>query len=364
MYHNPVIVAETNNWASECSKFQKHLGIRKPLIITSQGNARRHRQSKVFIQGRVFSDVSPNPTFESCQNAIDFGMSDSFDGIIALGGGSVMDTAKTVVAAISTDIINLRELLEIKAPFKDKVPSVFIPTTHGSGSEVTMWGTIWSIKEKKKYSISNPDLYPDVAILDGFLTLTLPLDISLITALDALSHSFESIWNKNSNLKSTEHAIEAICLILDNTERLKKNPKDYEVRKLLLKGSCTAGLAFSNTKTAAAHSISYPLTLYFGIPHGIASSISLIPLLDMSAPSIEHVLKDILRRLNLDNVESLKKRIKRVSSPNLKNTLRQWGVKIDELDWLAEKSFTKGRMDNYIFDLEEKNIKNILKEVF
>ena len=79
------------------------------------------------------------------------------------------------------------------------MPSIFIPTTHGSGSEVTMWGTVWNMKEKKKYSIAHLIFYPDYAILDGGLTLSLPIDISFSTTLDALSHSFEAIWNKNSN---------------------------------------------------------------------------------------------------------------------------------------------------------------------
>ena len=105
-------------------------------------------------------------------------------------------------------------------------------------------------------------MYPSLAILDGNVTLTLPLDISITTVLDALSHSFESIWNKNSNVTSTENAIKAISIILQNVETFKKNISSVNIRNNLLEASATAGLAFSNTKTAAAHSISYPQTIY------------------------------------------------------------------------------------------------------
>ena len=109
-----------------------------------------------------------------------------------------------------------------------------------------MWGTVWNMDEKKKYSISHPNLYPSIAILDGKLTLTLPLDLSITTVMDALSHSFESIWNKNRNPTSVGYAIEAISLILENSEGLKQNPLDLEIRDKLLIAANKAGLAFSN----------------------------------------------------------------------------------------------------------------------
>lgn len=227
-----------------------------------------------------------------------------------------------------------------------------------------MWGTIWNINEKKKYSISHPDIYPDVAILDGSLTLRLALDISLATVLDALSHSFEAIWNKNTNPTSTHYSIKAIYIILENVEKLKEDLNDLEIRSSLFKASNIAGLAFSNTQTAAAHSISYPLTAHFGIPHGIASSIPLIPLLDINASKIEKTLTSILGRLEINNLEDLKERIKKAYYPELKYTLSGWELKANELDWLVEKSFTNGLMENNIVDLSKKDVSQILKSIF
>ena len=150
-------------------------------------------------------------------------------------------------------------------------------------------GEQFGVQLKKKYSISHPDLYPSSAILDGQLTLSLPLTTSIVTIMDALSHSFESIWNKNANPISTKYAIEAIKVILSNIDELKNNPKNNKIRTKILIASNKAGLAFSNTKTAASHAISYPLTQYYGIPHGIAASMPLIPLLKINHDKISNI---------------------------------------------------------------------------
>ena len=364
MYYNPVKVVETNNWREECSKFQEKLKIYNPLIITSNGNLTRQKLSTVFNSKSTFSDIMPNPTFESCQEAINFSQNKEFDGVITIGGGSVMDTAKTVMAFMGTGISDIAELIRFTDSFENKVPSIFIPTTHGTGGEVTMWGTVWEMKEKKKYSISHPDLYPDIALLDGNLTLSLPIDISLSTLLDALSHSFEAIWNKNANPTSTDHAIEAICLILNNYEGLKEKHQNPNFRKTLLRASNIAGLAFSNTKTAAAHSISYPLTINYDIPHGVASALPLLPLLEINKRSIESELKLIIKKLKLNDISELEERIKRIPGDILKFNLQSWGVSQSDISDLIKQSFTKGRMDNNIVDLTKSQVRQIIEKIY
>ena len=118
-----------------------------------------------------------------------------------------------------------------------------------------------------------------------------------------------------------------------------------------LNAATTAGMAFSNTKTAAAHSISYPLTLYHGIPHGIAASISLRPLLDINGPAIQPVLNEIYRLTNLNGLEELKSEIGRIPEGQLSYRLRDWGIERGQLGELVNQSFTRGRMDNNIIDL-------------
>ena len=364
MYYNPVKVIETDNWQAALAKSISELNIYNPLVITSFGNIKRAGLLNLFDQRIIFSDIENNPTLSSCQRAINFSRNNSYDGVIAIGGGSGMDTAKTVMAAMGTGIYKLKELFTIKSPFPHRIPAIFIPTTHGTASEVTMWSTIWDKTEKKKYSISYPELYPDVAILDGSLTLSLPLELSITTILDALSHSFEAIWNKNANEKSTGYAIEALNIILQGANQLKKNPQDIEIRKNLLKASNLAGLAFSNTKTAAAHSISYPLTISYDIPHGIACSMPVIPLLKINEKAIKPQLEMLFRKTGINSLSELEIVILNIPENIVKFNLREWNVNKEHLEDIMERSFTKDRMGNNIVDLNSNDVLGVLKEIF
>jgi len=363
MYRNPVKVIETDEWRSVLNDSLSKLNIKSPLVITSSGNIKRNDLLNIFDKEVLFDDIENNPTFESCQRAIDFSQSDKFDGVVALGGGSVMDTAKTVMAAISNNIFSISDLLSGKLKFPHRIPAIFIPTTHGTASEVTMWGTIWDMKGKRKYSLSYTELYPDIAILDGTLTLSLPLDISITTVLDALSHSFEAIWNKNENKKSTDFAIEAINIIFQNVYKLKKNSNDINIRRKLLKASNLAGLAFSNTKTAAAHSMSYPLTISHDIPHGIACSMPIIPLLRINEKAISKHLAKLFLKIGVDNLSQLEKLILDIPKDVIDFKLEDWNVNIEHLDDITKRSFTKSRMENNIIELNSDDILQAFKEI-
>ncbi len=364
MYQNPVELIEAKSWENQCKKLIKKLHLKNPIIITSQGHIKRQKLFNVFRDYSILDEIKPNPTFESCQEAVSFVQKLNPDGVIALGGGSVMDTAKVVLASLSTNIVKIERLINFKKSYNKKVPSIFIPTTHGTGSEVTMWGTIWNMNERKKYSISHNDLYPTYAILDAKLTLSLPLEMSIITLMDALSHSFEAIWNKNSNPTSNKLAIESICQILENVEKLKENPSSLQTRKNLLEASAIAGLAFSNTATAAAHAISYPLTMDFKIPHGIASSLSLLPLIKLNKNFIINELNLIIKKMKIRNLEELEDRIKNITANFLPFRLDYWGVNKEDLNNIAEQSFQNDRIQNNIQSLSSKNIQDILLEVY
>jgi len=361
-YFNPVKIIHTHNWLDTLEDSQKNLSITNPIVVTSPGNRRRLKLDLQFASDSIFSEIRENPNFHDCDSAIKYCSGKNLDGVIALGGGSVMDLAKVILAYLSTGETDIINLLEYTGNYEKSIPSIFLPTTHGTGSEVTMWGTIWNMSNKKKYSISHMDLYPDIAILDGNLTLSLPIDISIISILDALSHSFEAIWNKNANAKSTIYAIEAISIILGNVDALMENPADFNIRKSLIDASAKAGLAFSNTKTAAAHSISYPLTIRFGIPHGVASSITLIPLLEINGKHIEESLHQICSDLDLTYKELIYK-IQKIPKGSIPYTLSEWGVSKSELSQLVKESFTKGRMDNNIVNLTKEQVLEILHSI-
>ena len=363
-YYNPVKVIHSDSWWTTCEEQIESLDIQKPLVVTFPEGRKWLDLNAKFPSEQIFHEIEPNPTFTLAQDIINISLRGDFDGVLAIGGGSVMDTAKCALAALGTGQVQLAELLTFSDPFSHRVPAIFIPTTHGTGSEVTMWATLWNMESLTKHSLSHPDLYPDVAVLDPALTLTLPLDVSLSTTLDALSHSFEAIWNKNANPTSTRYSIDAIVTILEQVPQLKNRQADQEVRMKLLNAATTAGMAFSNTKTAAAHSISYPLTLYYGVPHGIAASISLRPLLDLNGSAIQPELKEIYRLTNLNGLEELKTAVGRIPEGQLSYRLRDWGIEKGQLGELVNQSFTRGRMNNNIIDLTVDHVQHILEDIY
>ena len=200
------------------------------------------------------------------------------EALVAVGGGSAIDTAKALmVGTASGGFDELVGLLAKGAAFTPPRMKALIavPTTAGTGSEVTPWATIWDRAAQKKYSLHLPETWPESAVVDPGLMLTLPAAVTLQSGLDALSHSLESIWNVNSNPISDTHAVAAAREVMATLPLLMRSPGDAKLRGRMALAALKAGLAFSNTKTALAHSISYEMTLRFGLPHGIACSFTL-----------------------------------------------------------------------------------------
>lgn len=195
---------------------------------------------------------------------------------VALGGGSVIDSCK-VFAAANGDFASVARKLESGStdPVGAACPIIAVPTTAGTGSEVTCWATVWNQAAGRKYSLAQADLYPETAVVDPQLMLGKPRDLTVSTGLDALSHALESLWNVNANPVSANHAVFAATEILATLPALKDDLGNPALRERMARAALFAGLAFSNTKTAIAHSLSYPITLHHQVPHGIACSFSL-----------------------------------------------------------------------------------------
>jgi alcohol dehydrogenase len=196
--------------------------------------------------------------------------------IVAVGRGSVLDAAK-VVASAGGDFARVRRYV-VTGEGADQlrfVPIIAVPTTAGTGSEVTCWATVWDAEVKRKYSLSHAALYPAIACVDPDLTLNAPRDLTVATGLDALSHALESIWNIHANPVSQALAETAAREILEVLPALARNLGHAALRARMSRVATLAGLAFSNTRTALAHSLSYHLTLHHGVSHGIACSFSL-----------------------------------------------------------------------------------------
>ncbi|NHZ84977.1 MAG: iron-containing alcohol dehydrogenase [Planctomycetia bacterium] len=155
-----------------------------------------------------------------------------------------------------------------------------------------------------------------------------------------------------------------MSIILKNIELLKNNPQDVEIRNKLLRASNLAGLAFSNTKTAAAHSMSYPLTISYGIPHGIACSMPIIPLLRINEKAIKTQLNTLFDKIGIANLSELARLILNIPKNIIGFTLKDWQVSKKHLDDITERSFTKSRMANNIINLNNDDILWVFKEIY
>jgi alcohol dehydrogenase len=188
--------------------------------------------------------------------------------VVGLGGGSVLDGAKAA-ALMAPGGGWTRDYIKGKAP-ANGLPFIGVPTTSGTGSEVTPSMIFMDTDAEKKLSYARMEATARAAIVDPELTLSLPPDQTAATGLDALSHGFEAYWSKLANPVSDALALESVSIIIDHLERAYNHPDDLEARTAMAYGSLCAGLSFSQTATAALHGLTYPLTARFSVPHGMA----------------------------------------------------------------------------------------------
>lgn len=256
------------------------------LLLTENGEKRWDLSSfvsqlkettKSFIR---ITNIPSNPTSEDIADALNHIGSSPVDVILAVGGGSCIDLAKGISAFYPQ--FGYVSHASILSQIQDKsylscngVDIIAVPTTAGTGSEVTQWATVWDKVGKKKYSLDCPQLKPRAAYIVPEYTLSLSAELTLSTGLDALSHAVEAYWSRFTTPLVQDIAYRAVELIVSHLREAIDFPDDLSVREKIARASLLAGIAFSQTRTTACHAISYPLTMYYGIPHGFAVALSL-----------------------------------------------------------------------------------------
>lgn len=306
---------------------------------------------------QVFDESVNNPDVHLVNNVLS--KISKPDLIIAVGGGSSIDLGKAISALYGYKDQNILDLLKSKDYLDndDFIPLIAVPTTAGTGSECTKWATIWDFDNSKKYSVDADYLYPSEAWLVPELTKTMDFNLTLSTGLDALAHAMESYWSVHSNSFTRVLACNSIRVISKYLPLLLEDLNDLEYRKKMLMGSFFAGLAFSNTRTTACHSISYPLTMLFGINHGFAVALTLFEVLKRNWEFV--VEKDLfLDAWNVSSLDDIENWFVDVSGGNLK--LSSFGIKNEDIPTIVELATTAGRMDNNPVIFNEAEIKSIL----
>ena len=229
----------------------------------------------------IFSEVSPDPPYEIVNACLTHLGQEKPDCVIGMGGGSPIDIAKCV-AIMLTNPGTIYDYLGVDLVQKPGVPTIMIPTTAGTGSESTPIAILSDEGEKLKKGVVSQYLFPRTALLDPELTLGLPPRITAATGMDALIHAIEAYTSRNATSLTDLLARQAIQLISKNIRTAFANGLDIEARSKMLEGSLLAGIAFANAGVTAVHAFAYPIGAEFHIPHGIANTIMLAPVMEFN----------------------------------------------------------------------------------
>ena len=265
------------------------LGVKRPLLVTDPGLVKiglvepvRQALVEAGVDVVMFDQVREDPPEKVVLQAAQLGRTEQVDGVVAVGGGSSMDVAKVVAVLLGGDQ-NLADLYGVDQVTGGRLPLILVPTTAGTGSEVTPVAVI-TTGETTKAGVSSATLLPDIAVLDADLILGLPPAITAMTGVDAMVHAIEAYTSRHKkNPVSDNLARQALQLLADNIRTAVHDGGNREARANMLLGALLAGQAFANAPVAAVHALAYPLGGHYHIPHGLSNSLVLPSVLEFNA---------------------------------------------------------------------------------
>ena len=320
-------------------------------------------------------EVKPNPTIENVHYGLELFKKSNADFIIAVGGGSVIDTAKAIAVIANNpeneDVVSLEGVDKSK---NQAIPIIAVPTTAGTGSETTMDYVITNTKEKRKMACMDSKVVPIAAILDTEIMSSLPLKLTAATAMDDLTHAIESYLSKGAFSFSEMLSLKAVSLISENFLKVLKNPNDYEVRKQLAIAQYIAGMSFTNVGLGIVHSMAHPLSAFYDIPHGVANALILPYVLEFNADVCKEKIIELSYAFDkdFDSKGDWKKATKHcckiISSFNkaagLPEVLSEIGVKEEDYDALAQSAFTDAATADNPKEVNVETFKNLYKSMY
>ncbi|MCB2227113.1 MAG: iron-containing alcohol dehydrogenase [Desulfarculaceae bacterium] len=329
----------------------KALGATRVLVVTDPGimgaglldpvEASLKAEGLDYV---LFSEVSPDPRHETVEACLGGLGGDKPDCVIGLGGGSPIDIAKTV-AVMLRNAGDISDYCGVDLVPNPGAPTIIIPTTAGTGSEVTPIAILSDEQEKLKKGVVSPHLMPRVALLDPELTVGLPPAITAATGMDALIHAIEAYTSVNATGMTDMLAARAIELISDNLRTAYARGSDLEARQAMMEGSLLAGIAFANAGVTAVHAFAYPIGAEFHIPHGIANTLMLAPVMrfnlvgnllkfaevaELMGQPVEGAALREAAEMAVDAVMELAEDLK------VPQSLREYGIKEEDLPELAQ----------------------------
>lgn len=331
----------------------KRLGLHKAFVATDKDLIKFGVADKVLdvlrqanIPYEIFSEIKPNPTVSNVKAGVEAFAKSGADFILAIGGGSSMDTAKAVGIITNNpefaDVVSLEGTADTK---KKSVPIIALPTTAGTAAEVTINYVITDEENQKKMVCVDPNDIPAIAIVDAELMYSLPKGLTAATGMDALTHAIEGLITKGAWEMSDMFEIKAIEMIARYLETAVNEPTNPEARNGMAVAQYIAGMAFSNVGLGVVHGMAHPLGAIFDIPHGVANALLLPTIMEFNAPAALDKYVEIAKAMKVyadgmtreeaadAAVKAVKELALRVGIPQ---HLSQLGIKAEDLERLAE----------------------------
>lgn len=280
-YHIPTQIEFGNGAIARLPEFVKALGGSRVLVVGDPGVQRAGLIDRVqailtgaSIFNAVFADVESDPATRSVDEGTVHGKANGCDLVVGIGGGSALDTAKAIGLMLVNDG-NIKDYVGIGKVPRAGAPVIAVPTTAGTGSELTIWSVLSDKVAKAKISVGSVLNCPAIALLDPELTLSLPPQITAATGMDALTHALESYVNTATQPISEAMSDQAMTLIARSLRKAVADGSDVEARGDMLLASTIAAMAFNSTRLGLVHAFAMPLGAKFGIPHGLVNAIML-----------------------------------------------------------------------------------------
>jgi len=383
-FYAPVKILQGEYALENLANEIQFLGCSKPLLLTDKGlrkvgvfhivlDSLKEQNMEDFL---IFDDVPPDSDLNTCKEVAKLYRDTKRDVIVAVGGGSVIDTAKGANILISENIDDLKDFAGanvLKRPLK---PLVVVPTTAGTGSEATCAAVIKDRERDVKMLFVSPYLIPNVAILDVRMTETLPPFLTAATAMDALSHAIEAYISIQKNPISDVFAFKAIEIISKNLEKVLENPKDREGRLALATSALMAGIAFSNAMVGLVHAIGHATGAVANVHHGVCMNIFLPYVLRYNFEKIKEELSELLLPLGgeeiylntrredrpqvfIETLMAFRERVMKKSG--IPGSLKEAGVKKESFHDIAELALRDGSLSFNVKDADYDDIMKILE---
>jgi alcohol dehydrogenase class IV len=356
----------------------KRLGS-KTLIVLGKSAMRKsgaldrltHLLTENNLEYIIYENIPSDPTVETVDNGASLARKEKCNLVIALGGGSVLDTGKAISAMVTNEgsVADYQEIEGKGRKFQHiPIPFIAIPTTPGTGSEATRNAVITNTKLGLKKSIRDPWLIPEVALVDPELTLSLPPHITAVCGGDALTQCIESFLGKKSQEITDALALHAIGLIGKSLVKAVKEGKNLEARKDMAMAALLSGLCLSNSGLGTAHALSHPLGVYYKIPHGLSCAVLLPYVMEYNLPVVTKKLAKIAQSLEedislLSETEAAHRAVEKIkeilSAAGIKENLSEWEIKKEDFPQLI-KGAKGGSLNNNPRDTSDEDLIKLL----